>query len=76
MSQSESGGSGLTLLTRYRDDQTTPTLLGVSRDLIVRALLPALALFTVGLGVGWVLDGPVGSSLAEDQLSVLAQSGQ
>jgi undecaprenyl-diphosphatase len=64
----------MTLLTRYRDDQTAPTILAVGRDLIVRALLPALALFTVGLGVGWVLVGPIGSSQAEDQLSVLAQS--
>ncbi len=66
----------MTLLTRYRDDQTAPTLLAVGRDLIVRALLPALALFTVGLGVGWVLVGPIGPSPAEDQLSVLAQSAR
>ena len=76
MNQSESRGSGTTLLTRYRDDQTAPTIVAVGRDLIVRAFLPALALFTVGLGVGWVLVGPVGSSLAEDQLSVLAQSAR
>ncbi|HEY3410899.1 MAG TPA: phosphatase PAP2 family protein [Propionicimonas sp.] len=66
----------MTLLTRYQDDQTAPTLLAVGRDLIIRALLPALALFTVGLGVGWVLVGPIGSSPAEDQLSVLAQSAR
>jgi len=64
----------MTLLTRYRDDQTAPTILAVGRDLILRAMLPALALLTVGLGVGWVLVGPVGPSQAEDQLSVDAQS--
>ena len=66
----------MTLLTRYREDQTAPTILAVGRDLIVRALLPALALVSVGLGVGSVLVGPIGSSPAEDQLSVLAQSAR
>jgi membrane-associated phospholipid phosphatase len=66
----------MTMLTRYRDDETAPTVLAVGRDLIVRALLPAMGLFTVGLGVGWALVGPIGSSPAEDQLSVLAQSAR
>jgi undecaprenyl-diphosphatase len=66
----------MTMLTRYRDDQTAPTVLAVGRDLIVRALLPAMALFTVGLGVGWALVGPIGSTPAEDQFSVLAQSAR
>lgn len=64
----------MTLLSRHRDDQSAPTIVAVGRDLILRALLPAMALFTLGLGVGWVLVGPIGSSLAEDQVSVLAQS--
>ena len=34
------------------------------------------AAFTMGLGMGWVLSGPVGSSTGEDQLSVVAQSGR
>jgi undecaprenyl-diphosphatase len=66
----------MSLVTRYRDDQTAPTILAVGRDLIIRALLPALALFIVGLGVGWILVSPIGSSQAEDQLSVLAQSAR
>jgi undecaprenyl-diphosphatase len=66
----------MTMVTRYRDDETAPTVLAVGRDLIVRALLPAMGLFTVGLGVGWALVGPIGSSPAEDQLSVLAQSAR
>ena len=66
----------MTLLGRYRDDESAPTLLGAGGDLIVRALLPALALFAVGLGMGWVLIGPIGASTGENQVSVLAQSGR
>ena len=63
-------------MSRYRDDASAPTILGAGRDLVVRALLPALALFVVGLGVGWTLLGPIGASTGEDQVSVLAQSGR
>ncbi|HEY3409440.1 MAG TPA: hypothetical protein VGK53_14810, partial [Propionicimonas sp.] len=66
----------MTMVTRYRDDETAPTVLAVGRDLIVRALLPAMGLFTVGLGVGWALVGPIGSTPAEDQFRVLAQSAR
>jgi undecaprenyl-diphosphatase len=63
-------------VSRYREDQTAPTIVAVGRDLIVRALLPALGLFAVGFGVGWVLVGPIGTSMAEDQTSILVQSGR
>ena len=43
---------------------------------MIRALLPALALVVVGLGMGWVLIGPIGAWTGEDQVSVLAQSGR
>lgn len=66
----------MSLVSRYRDDASAPTISGVGRDLVVRALLPALALLAVGLGMGWLLIGPIGASAGEDQVSVLAQSGR
>ena len=66
----------MTLLSRYRDDGSAPALVDAGRDLVVRALLPAIALFAVGLGMGWVLIGPIGGSMGEDEVSVLAQSGR
>lgn len=66
----------MSLVSHYRDDESAPTLIGAGRDLIIRALLPALALVAVGLGMGWVLIGPIGASTGEDQVSVLAQSGR
>ncbi|MBK8460874.1 MAG: phosphatase PAP2 family protein [Micropruina sp.] len=64
----------MSVLSRYRDDESAPTLRGAGRDLIFRALLPTLALFLVGLGVGWVVTGPFSAWTGEDQLSVLAQA--
>ncbi len=64
----------MTLLARYRDDESAPTIIGAGRDLIIRALVPALALFAVGMAVGWVLIGPMGAAMGEDQLSVWAQA--
>jgi len=66
----------VSLVSRYRDDDSAPTIVGAGRDLVMRALLPALALFVAGIGVGWTLLGPVGASTGEDQISVLAQSGR
>ena len=66
----------MSLVSRYRDDESAPTIISAGRDLIIRALLPGLALFALGLGVGWLLLGPWGASTGEDQVSVLAQSGR
>jgi membrane-associated phospholipid phosphatase len=66
----------MSVVGRYREDASAPTIVGAGRDLAVRALLPALALFAVGLGVGWVLVSPIGASTGEDQVSVLAQSAR
>lgn len=66
----------MSLVSRYRDDASAPTIMGAGRDLLVRAFLPALVLFVVGLGVGWTLLGPIGASTGEDQISVLTQSGR
>jgi len=64
------------IVSRYRDDQSAPTILGAGRDLVFRALVPALALFSVGLAIGWVLAGPIGESMREDQFSAQVQSGR
>jgi len=64
----------VSLVTRYRDDDSAPTIIGAGRDLVVRALLPAVALFALGLGVGWMLLSPIGAATGEDQISVLAQA--
>ncbi|MGV8909458.1 MAG: phosphatase PAP2 family protein [Propionicimonas sp.] len=66
----------MSVVERYLNDDSAPTIADAGRDLIVRALLPALALFAVGLGVGWVLIGPIGASMGEDRISVLAQAGR
>ena len=66
----------MTLLSRYRDDDSAPTLVGAGRDLILRGLVPAVALFAVGLWVGWWLSGPIGDSLGEDNVNALVQAGR
>jgi len=66
----------MTLVNRYREDESAPATLAAGRDFVVRACLPAAVLLVVGLGIGWVLSGPIGTSLAENQISVMVQSGR
>lgn len=66
----------MTLPARVPAHDPTPTVGSVSRDVVVRALPPTLALFVLGLGIGWLLAGPTGASLREEQLSVLLQSAR
>jgi undecaprenyl-diphosphatase len=57
-------------LTRYDDDRSAPGALEALRDLVVRAVLPALVVLAALAGLGWLLtDGPL-SSVGRDESSV------
>ena len=50
----------MTMLTRWRDDQSRPTAKEAGRDLAVRVLLPITLWWLVVLATGWALtDGPL-----------------
>ena len=50
----------MTMLTRWHDDQSRPTLKEAGRDLAVRVLLPMTVWWLVVLAIGWSLaDGPL-----------------
>jgi membrane-associated phospholipid phosphatase len=49
----------MAFLTRWDDDQSRPTVGSALRDLLVRAVLPAIALFAVIVGFGFLLQGPL-----------------
>lgn len=49
----------MTMLTRWHDDQSRPTLKGAGRDLAVRVLAPLVVWWLVVMAIGWTLtDGP------------------
>ena len=54
----------MAFLTRYVDDQTRPTVGSALRDLAVRAVLPAIALWLVIVGIGKLIEGPLGACRA------------
>jgi membrane-associated phospholipid phosphatase len=66
----------MTVLSRYRDDDTPPALMAVARDLLVRAFLPALALLGAGLLVGLLVVVPLAGSTGEDRLNLLLRAGR
>ena len=50
----------MTMLTRWHDDQSRPTLKEAGRDLAVRVLAPIVVWWLVVLAIGWALtDGPL-----------------
>ena len=50
----------MTMLTRWHDDQSRPTLKEAGRDLAVRVALPLVVWWLVVLAIGWSLaDGPL-----------------
>jgi membrane-associated phospholipid phosphatase len=72
----------MTMLTRWHDDQSRPTLKEAGRDLAVRVLLPMTLWWLVVMAIGWTLtDGPlkdlgtseeqVNKSMASSRTSVL-----
>jgi membrane-associated phospholipid phosphatase len=68
----------MTMLTRWNDDQSRPTLKEAGRDLAVRVLVPLVVWWLVVLAIGWALtEGPLkdlGSS--EDRISRRLESSQ
>lgn len=57
------------MLTRYERDTSAPSVLGWLRDVLVRAVLPGLALFAVIIALGQLIVGPLASIPAEDELN-------
>jgi undecaprenyl-diphosphatase len=55
-------------LTRY-DDPTTPPVGAAVRDLVVRAVTPAIVLWAAIVGIGLLIRGPLDDLPAEDDLS-------
>lgn len=50
----------MTMLTRWHDDQSRPTLKEAGRDLALRVLLPIVLWWLVVLAIGWAItDGPL-----------------
>ena len=64
-------------LTRWDDDHSRPTVLSALRDVAVRAILPAIALFAMIVGFGFLLKGPLTSySTWENGISTWFQDGR
>lgn len=49
----------MSFLTRYDDDRSRPTFTSALRDVFVRAVLPAVVLFGLIVGIGFLLRGPL-----------------
>ena len=59
----------MSFLTRYADDRSTPSAGAVVRDVLVRAVAPAVALWALIVGLGLLVTGPLGGLSAEEPLS-------
>jgi len=60
----------MSFLTRWDDDHSRPTFTSALRDVLVRAVLPAVAIFLAIVGFGLLLKGPLlGLDKAEDGVS-------
>jgi undecaprenyl-diphosphatase len=63
----------MAFLTRYTDDPSAPTVGGALRDLFLRAVAPAVALWAAIVGVGLFIKGPLGGLPSEESISKDAQ---
>ena len=63
----------MAFVTRYTDDPSAPPVATALRDLFVRAVAPAIALWAAIVGIGLVIRGPLGGLPAEDAVSKDAQ---
>ena len=66
----------MAFLTRYLDDDTRPTIGEALRDVAVRALLPAVVLWVVIVGIGKLIEGPLGGLQGESSVNRALQAGR
>ncbi|MGA8980301.1 MAG: phosphatase PAP2 family protein, partial [Pedococcus sp.] len=66
----------MAFLTRYADDPSTPSARSAIRDVLVRAAAPAVALWAVIVGLGFLITGPLGGLSAENSLSESVQGSR
>lgn len=68
----------MAFVTRYDDDLTRPGAKGALRDLAVRAMLPAMGLWLVIVGVGWlIVRGPLMTlGTSEEQVNDTLAAGR
>lgn len=59
----------MTYLTRWDDDTSRPSFGAAARDLLVRAVLPAVPLFGVVVAIGLVIMGPLRGFEAENDVN-------
>lgn len=59
----------MSFLTRWDDDRSHPTVRGALRDVFVRALLPALPLFALIVGVGLIIMKPLNGFDSENAVN-------
>ena len=64
-------------LTRWDDDHSRPKVTSALRDVAVRAVLPAVAIFAVIVGFGFLLQGPLKSlATSENGVSTSLEDGR
>lgn len=63
-------------LMRYSEDESRPTVGELLRDVGVRVLLPAIALWAVIVGIGKIIEGPFGGLQSESSVNRSMQSGR
>jgi membrane-associated phospholipid phosphatase len=63
-------------LTRYTDDTSRPRVGEAARDLLVRVLLPAVLLWGLIVGVGKLIEGPLGGLQGESAVNKSLQGGR
>jgi membrane-associated phospholipid phosphatase len=66
----------MAFLTRYVDDTSKPSAGEALRDLGVRVLLPAIALWLIIVGIGKGIDGPLGGLHSESTVNQDLQAGR
>lgn len=59
----------MALLTRWDEDQSAPRIGAALKDLALRVLLPAVALWAVIVGIGFLIRGPFSSEAAFETLA-------
>ena len=63
-------------LTRYVDDESRPHASSALRDLAVRVLAPAVLLWVVIVGIGKLIEGPLGGLTAENAVNHALADGR